>query len=530
VTYAYDSSDHEDDVIRLCELLYENGVDIWLDKLVRERLNWAHLTLARIQTADYVLAVASPGYQRAGDGQASPDEHPSLQAEIGVLRELLQENRSTWTRKILPVLLPGRSVADLPMFLHPRNETHYRVSEFTVVGASSLIQLLTDQPAYRLPEPGDAPNLPPRRPGGLAANRGQTEGGRLPGGVDVNGWKKFAVVDHEELFGIDVEVERLGTLLGNRDGDWIISIFGAPGAGKTTLAYETVKRHAARTGHRRIAWVSAKSAHITSLGEIERERRAVNNWRDMLIEIAAQLELGVSSNPMTVEREFPRSLSSFADNEPCLIVIDNLETVRDARAAIQYIDRESLIRPHKVILTTRESAAQHSGKVRERRWWGLDADAAREYAEYLGQDDPDLDLSRNDLDEIVAASDRIPLIIKLIIKLAMFERQPVADIIGRLRDSQAELATNVGGYLYEESLSALASRIGPDSTEGIMNVFCVKVGGESFTSKEFFSLSGLSKDAFEQAKAAACQLALVRSLAGNTVFTVHGLLREFVCG
>jgi hypothetical protein len=551
VTYAYDSP--EDDVLRLCELLHGNGVEVWMDKWVQERLNWGHLTLAVIQAADYVLAIASPGYQRAGDGQALPDEHRGAQAEIGLLRELLQQDRSTWTRKILPVLLPGRSEADLPRFLHPYNETHYRVTDFTVEGAESLIRVLTNQPAYSRPDPGDAPSLPPRRLGRqTAAGRDQARGDRIlaggdhrvpdrsrdggysgtPGHADnVNAWARFAVVDHEELFGIDAEVERLGGLLGNRDGDWIISIFGAPGAGKTTLAYEVVKRHAARTGYRRIAWVSAKSAYMTSLGEVERERRTILNWRDMLLEIAAQLDLGISPNPMTIERELPRSLAPLADNEPCLVVVDNLETVQDARAAIKYMEQESVIRPHKVILTTRESAAQHSHRVRERRWDGLDPKAARRYAEYLGQDDPDLDLSRQDLDGIVAASDRIPLLIKLIIKLAIFERQSINDIVGRMRDNQAELGANIGGYLYGESLTALESKVGTEGAVKIMNVFCSKVGGESFTSEEFYRLSRLpDKKTFEQAKAAACQLALVRSLAGNTQFTVHGLLREFVCG
>src|SRR5215470_8607148 len=105
VTYAYDSRDHEDDVLRLCELLHCNGVDVSVDKWSpRERMNWGHWTLAEIQSADYVLAVASPAYQRAGDGQANAEEHRGAQAELGLLRELLQDDRPTWTRKILPVL------------------------------------------------------------------------------------------------------------------------------------------------------------------------------------------------------------------------------------------------------------------------------------------------------------------------------------------------------------------------------------------------------------------------------------------
>jgi NB-ARC domain/SEFIR domain len=537
VSYAYDSPAHVDDVLRLVELLQTNGSDIWIDKQVAERVGWGEWTGGKIEDADYVLAIASPAYRQVGDGRAPADEHRGVRAELALLRELQQADWQTWTRKILPVLLPGRSEADVPRFLYPHDRTHYRVTDFTVEGADALIRLLTDQPNYRMPEPGEAPHLPPRQLGPrVTLGDGATSASTTEVSVDsdmgmMSSWTRFAVVDHEQLFGIDNEVERLGTLLGNQDGAWIISIFGTAGAGKTTLAYELVKRHGARTGYGRIAWVSAKSTHLTSLGEIERERRADLNWRDLLLEIAAQLDLGVSPNPMTVDRELPRALALLGDGESCLIVIDNLETVPDARTAIQFIAQESLIRPHKVILTTRESAIQFSRRVHERRWEGLEPEAARRFAEHLGRDDPSLDLARTDLDEIVVTSGGVPLLIKLIVRLAIFKRLPINQITMRLHDKRTDLGASVGEFLYEQSLSALESRVGGRRAEKLMNVFCAKVGGESFTADKFYRLSRIADRArFQEALEAASQLALVRSIAGNTRFTVHSLLREFVCG
>ena len=521
VSYAYDSPDHEQDVLRLSELLHGNGVDVRLDKWVLDRLNWGQLTLAELEAADYVLVIASPDYRRAAEDPSRPAVRRGAQAEIGLLREFLQQDRATWIRKILPVLLPGRTKEDVPRFLHPYNETHYKVSAFTVQGAETLFRILTGQPAHRPPPTGEPPYLP------AVGSDGSPESA-----VGPNRWTKFAVVDHEALFGVDAELERLGVLLGNRDGDWIISIFGPPGAGKTTLAYAAVKRYAARAGYRRIAWVSAKSARMTPLGEVERTRRAAMDWRDVLRDVAARLELGIPDNPMTVEKELPRSLAALADHDPCLIVVDNLETVQDARAAIQYLEQKLVTRPHKVVLTTRESASTpNSHSVRERRWDGLLPDAARQYAEYLGQDSPGLELSRMDLDEVAAASEGIPLLIKLIVRLAMFGAQPVRDVVDRIHDSRADVGASVGDYLYAESLNALASRVGQGEAGMTMNAFCVKVGGESLTADEFYRLSRLpDRKTFERAKAAACQLALVRSLAGNTRFTVHSLLHRFVCG
>jgi hypothetical protein len=521
VSYAYDSPEHERDVRLLAELLRANGVDVWLDKWVSHRLNWGQVTLAEMEAADYVLAIASPGYRQAAEDLSRPAERRGAQAEIGLLREFLQEDRTTWTRKILPVLLPDHGVQEVPRFLHPYNETHYRIASFTVDGVRELLELLVGQPTLRPPEVGKPPHMPVLS-GGVAS-------GDAP---QLNGWTRFAVVDHEQLFGIDVELDQLGVLLGNRDGDWIISIFGPPGAGKTTLAYAAVKRHAARAGYRRIAWVSAKSAHLTPLGEVERSRRAAMDWRDVLCDVAARLELDISDNPMTVERELPRALAALADDEPCLIVVDNLETVQDADAAIHYLEQTSVTRPHKVILTTRQSAmSRQSHRVRERRWDGLRPDAARQYAQYLWQDGHGQRLSPADVDEVAAASEGIPLLVKLVIRLAMFEAQPVGAVVTHIRDSRGDIGAGIADYLYAHSLDALAARVGFDAATRIMNVFCSRVGGESFSADEFYRLSRLSdRQVFDRAKAAACQLALVRSLAGNTRFTVHSLLRQFVCG
>ena len=347
-----------------------------------------------------------------------------------------------------------------------------------------------------------------------------------------DGWARFAVIDHETLFGIDDITQKIGRLLHNPDGDWIISVFGPGGAGKTTLAYEAVKRYAGLAGFRRIAWISAKFTHITSLGNIARTQRAVIDWRDILSDITRQLRLDVDINPALIERNLASALAALNDSQRCLIVIDNLETVRDARLVLEYLEKEEITRPHKVILTTRHSAITHSQQlVRELAWNGLSRQAARDYAEYLVQDDPGLSLSSRDVDDMTAASGCLPLLIKLIIRLATFERQPIKQVVDRLQNRNAGLGGDVGSYLYEESLSALESRVGTDAAVNLMNVFCCKTPGESFSSEEFYMLSRLPDHAaFDQVKAAACQLALVRTLDGNTRFTVHPLLREFICG
>jgi len=541
----------------------------------------------QVEDADTVLMVSSDALWERWRGQNPPDEGAGAARETDALHGLFDDDQAAFQRRVLIVVLPGGSEESVPYELS--RIQRIKIPELSPGGLDLLLRRLLGKPRFPRRTDKIIPDLPPhprldadppddsgirtvepsgidgegisepvrrlppsvhgmpaQRAGHLATERARRSRGSTSQesghrGDDepeahISNWMRSAVVDHEALFGIDTTLKRLGAQLGNNDGDWISSIFGSPGAGKTTLAYETVKQHAAKTGYQRIAWVSAKSEFLTSRGTIDRSRRAANNWRDMLLEIGAQLDLGILSNPMTVEQALARSLKSLTDDERCLIVIDNLETVQDVQSAIQYIERESFVRPHKVLLTTRSSVAEYSQHgVREVAWHGLDADAARMYAQYLWQDDPDLGLRKQDLDEIIAASGGLPLLINLIIKLAMFERRTIADIVGRMRDSRVELGATVSKYLYGESLTALASQdgVGAATAARIMNVSCTKTGGESFTSDEFYRRfrrdGDLSVETFERAKAAACQLALIRSFAGNTRFTVHSLLREFVC-
>jgi len=156
VTYACESKGHEEDVLCLCQLLRENGVDARLDKWAADRRrDWVEWMREQIDRADFVLAIASPGYRRAGDGDAAADEHRGVQAEAALLRDRLQQDRAKWREMILPVVLPGGGVADIPSFLQPFSGTHYVVDHFTAAGAEDLLRVITRQPPYRPPLRGE---------------------------------------------------------------------------------------------------------------------------------------------------------------------------------------------------------------------------------------------------------------------------------------------------------------------------------------------------------------------------------------
>lgn len=89
---------------------------------------------------------------------------------------------------------------------------------------------------------------------------------------------------------------------------------------------------------------------MTSLGNITRTQRAIIDWHDILSDIARQLRLGIDVNPVLIEQNLAGALAALDNSQRCLIVIDNLESVQDARLVIKYLEEKEITRPHKVIL------------------------------------------------------------------------------------------------------------------------------------------------------------------------------------
>lgn len=164
VCYAHDNKPHKRAVLRFAEFLVDTcGFDTRLDRWEEHRKkDWGIWALKHITAADYVLVIASRACRKAADGLADSHTNQGIQWEMSILRDLLAAERDEWMEKILPVVLPGQSTADIPLFLQPKNADYYEVSDFTVAGAADLIRVITGQPAHiRPPMARDIPKLPP---------------------------------------------------------------------------------------------------------------------------------------------------------------------------------------------------------------------------------------------------------------------------------------------------------------------------------------------------------------------------------
>jgi hypothetical protein len=124
--------------------------DQWSDG---RRQDWPAWAIDSITRADFVIVVASPGYRQAGDGMAPPAGR-GAQTEAAVLRELQHRDRTEWTRRMLPVILPGHHLDEIPLFLQPYSASHFVVTEISTAGAAGLLRVLTGQSTRQPPDAG----------------------------------------------------------------------------------------------------------------------------------------------------------------------------------------------------------------------------------------------------------------------------------------------------------------------------------------------------------------------------------------
>jgi tetratricopeptide (TPR) repeat protein len=155
VSYAHDSSAHKRQVLLFCTLLRQLGIDARVDEWDSGlRRDWYLWMIDQFRRADHVIVIASPRYRTAGDGAAPAGFHRGVQTESAILRDFLHGDRATWTRKILPVILPGGSATEIPLFLQPSSASHYHVPEIAPAGVSEVLGVLTGRQRHVRPSLG----------------------------------------------------------------------------------------------------------------------------------------------------------------------------------------------------------------------------------------------------------------------------------------------------------------------------------------------------------------------------------------
>lgn len=159
ITYSHDSERHKTLVREFATFLRdEAGVDVRLDQWADDgRRDWSLWAIEQLTEADFVLVIASPLYKRRAEGTEAPDRGRGAQFEAGMIRDNITKDLPRATRRFLPVVLPGRSVDEIPVFLNAHSTTRYEISGFTLDAVADLLVAFTGVPRFELPALGDLP-------------------------------------------------------------------------------------------------------------------------------------------------------------------------------------------------------------------------------------------------------------------------------------------------------------------------------------------------------------------------------------
>ncbi|MGK7896173.1 MAG: NB-ARC domain-containing protein [Xenococcus sp. (in: cyanobacteria)] len=328
--------------------------------------------------------------------------------------------------------------------------------------------------------------------------------------------------EQKRLFGINKILDRLGENLQSRDDYWLMSLTGAGGIGKTSLTEKLVGEYAADSGFYKLAWTTAKRVYLAADMSVQKtNNRGDTNAGRIIYDIASQLDL----NLPPANTDHFAALQKKLKSEPYLIVIDNLETLREYEFLLERFnpfDPMCNIRPSKIIFTSRKDLKTHNFAVREIKLTGIDKSATFEMIRYQGQE---LDMIQQALDEelepIYQKTQGNPLMVLLVINLLKIYHEPLDKIFERFEQNQ-----DFQDFLYEESIFSLS-----DNAMRVLNTVIEFSPNSVISHSDLQQSSGLNDDEFIQAITESSRLNLLdssRSLTSESRYSIHSLLYEFL--
>jgi WD40 repeat protein len=156
ISFARDDPGHIEAVRQFREVLRDNGIDARWDGEAGPQV-WSNWMSEGIETGDYVLVIASAKYKLYAENKGPPGEGRGVRWEARLIADkLYNEDDQEFLEHVLPVILPGRSVDELPNWLTPQMRTHYDVSGFTLEGIEDILRHVFKRP-YDPPIPVKPP-------------------------------------------------------------------------------------------------------------------------------------------------------------------------------------------------------------------------------------------------------------------------------------------------------------------------------------------------------------------------------------
>jgi hypothetical protein len=163
VTWAHDDQAWEKTIATLVFALREIGVEVDVDlfHVNDPDVNWATFGVRAITENEFTLIAVSPAFKERWEGTNNPRHGAGAAREANALKAIFDENQHAFFKKAKVVVLPGATVADIPLELRAAGQ-RFEVSSFDLCGLEDLVRTLTRQNAYVPPRVGQVPILPPR--------------------------------------------------------------------------------------------------------------------------------------------------------------------------------------------------------------------------------------------------------------------------------------------------------------------------------------------------------------------------------
>lgn len=282
---------------------------------------------------------------------------------------------------------------------------------------------------------------------------------------------RLGIPSYETLVGIDTPEKILKEALYDEKTNFIISIDGIGGLGKTALADYLARQTIKTTQFDEIAWVTAKHTHLSMLGRLQIESGRPALTLPLLIEnLFSQLNVADNHENIT-QLQRQRLLHRFIKERKCLIIIDNLETVADYKNLLPELKKWQ--DPSKFLLTSRIRLIAEPG-IFSYSHKELDEPAAlqliRQEAKRAGFSD--LATARDDdLVQIFNVVGGNPLALKLIIgQLRFYSLSRVLERFAETKENKA--SEGIFDYIFREIWESL-----DDNSKAV--VVCLTQAGES---------------------------------------------------
>ena len=327
---------------------------------------------------------------------------------------------------------------------------------------------------------------------------------------------------YSQLIGSEKPRTALFQALINNNNHFIVAIDGLGGIGKTALADQLTRDLIQTTRFDEIAWITAKHTHLSTLGRLQIESGRPALTFPMLVDkLTNQFDLPQKAERTQLERQ--RFVQQFLRERPCLIVIDNLETVADYRNLLPELRKWQ--RPTKFLITSRirllDEPDVFSISLKE-----LDTDAAFELIRFEAERTGFKDLAKaadTDLQAIYDAVGGNPLALKLIIGQLRFHS--LSHVLNRFAQASSQpTEAGIFDYIYREIWETL------DDDNKLTLLALTQAGETGFSLEHVAEISAISEKSVSHSLEKLILLSMV-DLSGNLLerhYRLHRLTEVFL--